>query len=970
MSLFVEENDIQRKDNNEIPVVFDEEDVIPVFPEREINCSLPLRFQQDILKTMLTKDGLLILGHGLGWDAIIANLLHALNTPFVNFGTNIKKKPLIFVLNASESELERLKEELMDLAGGEEHELTIIDKNSPSYRRLKIYAEGGIISVSGQSMISDILSFMIDPNSITGLVVFHAENVKEFSNTAFLIRVFRDRNKWGFIKAFSDKPESFGGFTPLASKLKILKLSNVFLWPRFHLKILESFNIRNKKDTVGKLVTEVKVGLTESMKKLQTHITASIEGCLRELKRRNSTLDTEYWSIENIYDDDFAIKIEASLRNDWHRITPLSKSLVKSIEFLVGLLVKLLVFDSIEIYSLVNEKIEKDLKLQRTQNRSENPWLMSDEAGWIKSAAAERVFGMVRGSYNLEELPKWNELGKLVKDILAEKEKHQEKKHGPILIVCKYRYIAGQISALLSSMQEKQASGRRGFTFRKFMIEKLRDYVDYRENISPRIKQLSEALEGKNTSGEQNNVDTANAEPSLALLRNGAPISKRRRTRGGSVAAANTQVRLQKSQEPTEVDKETLERIEAEYDEEYTEMSLGDNTSMVNFRNEEEEMTENGFEFEHIDKEEQIIVQSFSDTSNTAILQELNPSHIIMYEHDLSFLRRIEIYQAINRDNPADVYLMYYRDSVEEQKHLVRIKKEKEAFNRLIKEKATLPKRFDTESDNAKFQIHKRDVVNTRIAGGASFRTEADDMKVIVDSREFGSDTPFLIYLTGMTVVPGMLTVGDYILSPTMCVERKSVPDLIDSFKNGRLFAQCKKMFKYYKFPVLLIEFANIESFSLQPVTDYKFRKGTKQDDDKDNTLKHQYQTPVQENLVKLLYEFPKLQVIWSASPQESAQIFLELKANQEEPNVAEALDKGVNKSIATVDGSPAVYNEGSIDFIRRIPGITIHNYEKLIQQVKNIEELVCLSEQEFQKILGKENGRKAYNFINRDASA
>ena len=50
-------------------------------------------------------------------------------------------------------------------------------------------------------------------NDITGLFVFHAERIKETSNDAFIINLYRDNNNWGFIKAFSDDPESFSGFT-------------------------------------------------------------------------------------------------------------------------------------------------------------------------------------------------------------------------------------------------------------------------------------------------------------------------------------------------------------------------------------------------------------------------------------------------------------------------------------------------------------------------------------------------------------------------------------------------------------------------------------------------------------------------------------------------------------------------------------------------------------------------------------
>ena len=39
-----------------------------------------------------------------------------------------------------------------------------------------------------------------------------------------------------------------------------------------------------------------------------------------------------------------------------------------------------------------------------------------------------------------------------------------------------------------------------------------------------------------------------------------------------------------------------------------------------------------------------------------------------------------------------------------------------------------------------------------------------------------------------MIIVPATLTVGDYILTPDICVERKSIPDLVSSFNSGRLY--------------------------------------------------------------------------------------------------------------------------------------------------------------------------------------
>ena len=60
---------------------------------------------------------------------------------------------------------------------------------------------------------------------------------------------------------------------------------------------------------------------------------------------------------------------------------------------------------------------------------------------------------------------------------------------------------------------------------------------------------------------------------------------------------------------------------------------------------------------------------------------------------------------------------------------------------------------------------------------------------IAVDTREFSCTTPNHINDKGFLLVPMVLTVGDYILSDQICVERKSVStgDLFGSFQSGRL---------------------------------------------------------------------------------------------------------------------------------------------------------------------------------------
>ena len=63
-----------------------------------------------------------------------------------------------------------------------------------------------------------------------------------------------------------------------------------------------------------------------------------------------------------------------------------------------------------------------------------------------------------------------------------------------------------------------------------------------------------------------------------------------------------------------------------------------------------------------------------------------------------------------------------------------------------------------------------------------------------------------------------VLTVGDYILSDQICVERKAIgsADLFESFKSGRLLQQVTNMERYFDKPILLIEFDEYIDFRLQ----------------------------------------------------------------------------------------------------------------------------------------------------------
>ena len=74
------------------------------------------------------------------------------------------------------------------------------------------------------------------------------------------------------------------------------------------------------------------------------------------------------------------------------------------------------------------------------------------------------------------------------------------------------------------------------------------------------------------------------------------------------------------------------------------------------------------------------------------------------------------------------------------------------------------------------------------------------------DIRERRSRVVHFLKEMGAEVIEEKLIVGDYIVSERVCIERKTVGDLISSIYAGRLFDECKRMRETYPIPVLILE--------------------------------------------------------------------------------------------------------------------------------------------------------------------
>ncbi|KAK4400487.1 DNA repair endonuclease UVH1 [Sesamum angolense] len=336
--------------------------------------------------------------------------------------------------------------------------------------------------------------------------------------------------------------------------------------------------------------------------------------------------------------------------------------------------------------------------------------------------------------------------------------------------------------------------------------------------------------------------------------------------------------------------------------------------------------------------------------SNQSILDTLQPSVIIVYHPDVAFVREIEVYKSENPSKRLKVYFLFYEDSTEVRKFEASIRRENGAFESLIRQKSLMmiPVNQDEQLLSVSSSLEPQSITAqnlvTRKAGG---KKEAEkEMQIIVDMREFMSSLPNVLHQKGMRIIPVTLEVGDYILSPLMCVERKSIQDLFGSFSSGRLYHQVEMMSRYYRMPVLLIEFSQDKSFSFQSASEIG-------DDVTPNNIISK--------LSLLALHFPRLRIVWSRSLHATAEIFATLKANQDEPDEAKAIRVGVPSEDGVIENDVRAenFNTSAVEFLRRLPGVTDSNYRSIMDGCKSLAELALLPLEKLAELMGGQKAAK-----------
>ncbi|XP_031699109.1 DNA repair endonuclease XPF isoform X1 [Anarrhichthys ocellatus] len=874
-----------------------------------------LEFETEMFLSLFECDGLLVVAEGMGIDRILLQFMRVYS----------EQGSLVLLLNTTTPEQEYFMEQLR--VEGVTHLPRTVTSDVNSAERYNVYTEGGVLFVTSRILVVDFLTDRIPAHLISGILVYRAHKIIESFQESFILRLFRQKNKTGFIKAFTDKATSFSsGFCQVERVMRNLFVKKLYLWPRFQASANTALD-RHKPEVV-----ELHVSLTPAMRAIQSSILDIMSACLKELKRYNPTLDAEDLSVENTLGNGFEKTIRHYLDPLWHQLGAKTKALVQDLKVLRVLLLYLTQYDCVTFLNLL-----ESLRSSQKIFGSNSGWLFLDSSTSMFMNARGRVYRIpeskkklkvgaevekqsssaleVKRELVLEKSPKWEALTEVLQEIERENKSSQ---HDP-----------GRV--LICASDDRTCA-------------QLQQYIKHGSDWM--LNRLYVRTVGKRDSAAAAAMALESHKRGLGWPKNGAtgkePAQKKKSTKSKKRPSLTLTQMMGK-----------------EMDEAAAMGSSGDEGDPMEEDGGEEEQLKldlSSDAYYGVLKEPLTVIHPLKGLTDphslTRVLHEVEPSFVVLYDAEISFVRQLEIYKASRPGKTLRVYFLIYGGSTEEQKYLTALAKEKRAFEHLIREKATMviPEeregRQDTNLDLARNLEPANATTNTRKAGGQDQPKEPS--RVIVDMREFRSELPSMLHRRGLDIEPVTLEVGDYILTPDTCVERKSVSDLIGSLQSGRLYTQCLSMTRYYKKPVLLIEFDPAKPFSLMARSDFRHEISS---------------TDVSSKLTLLTLHFPRLRILWCPSPHATAELFLELKRGRSEPDAAAA--QAVTAESDMVAESAELYNPGPYDFLLKMPGVNIKNYRALVKNADNLADLCKLSQDKLAELLGNANNAKSlYEFL------
>ncbi|CAM9482773.1 unnamed protein product [Chrysoparadoxa australica] len=887
------------------------------------------------------EDGLLVMARGLGLKRVLAKFLRMHCEDRDSKG----RRRLVFCINAIGEE--ELLLNALQTDGVEPAQLpVIINSELSSKQRQALYRKGGVFLVTSRVLVIDFLNDNVDVSSVGGFLVSRAHTVTEGSTAAFILRLFREKNEKGFVKGFSADPEALvRGFAKVEKVLQDLHVRQLYLVPRFHDTVCETLNRQEVK------VVRLEVELSDSMARVQEAIIVAMQSCLKELKRAERSLEGTELTVENSIFKSFDASIKRQLAHIWHRVSWRTRQLVADLRTLRELLEYMVDYDCVTFYSLMLQlQSRNQLVMQRQKEGS--LWITSEAGSQLLQAAKARVFRMGAGNKAVPVLaasPKWGLLEETLGEINQEWRKQRQMMRDGITQAgsdiedndapepCKL-YGGGGVLVLVkeahtrSHLRDLLTMGSGCMLKRRLL------------SFITRTRESSGSKAGKAGAQSTGTSKKARERASLYALEaelleelgqasvEGPKQGGKKRKRPQSAQSHNQQTVA------TEILQQTLQSYASE-----TQASDAGNKSAS-------ASGSAGHVSTLVDDLSVCILTAAEANEYMSVLEDIQPTYVVMYDPDMSFLRTLETFQATREaaGGGLKVYFMQYVDSAEAQRFVTSRDRETEAFNTLIFQKSHMvihqrTRDLPPEVLAKMRQKHPDLAIDTRTnVRGVALTKSGGPGTIVVDTRELRSMLPSLLHKAGFILKARTILVGDYVLTPDICVERKSVSDLFSSFASGRLYNQAEAMSANYATPVLMIEFQAEKAFVLEG-------KELPSDIESSHIIS---------KLTLLASHFPRLRIIWSRSPHATVTIFKDLKRDKADVDLEKAL-----KASGVQDEEDSSAMRGR-ELLLKLPGVTQFNVGKILNGAESVAALTQMSEKELEPLAGTLGAKKLYAFF------
>ena len=293
---------------------------------------------------------------------------------------------------------------------------------------------------------------------------------------------------------------------------------------------------------------------------------------------------------------------------------------------------------------------------------------------------------------------------------------------------------------------------------------------------------------------------------------------------------------------------------------------------------------------------------------------------VIFYEPVPSEIRTIQRRGRTARKKPGRLIVLMAAGTRDEVYYWAAFHKERK-MRAVMKE---VKREFAGKRDpnKAPGQSSLKSFVNAEDNEGQEKTKKEEKVYVYVDHRERNSGIAKKLSEMGATVDVKQLEVADFLVSERVAIERKTVPDFLQSLIDGRLMTQMSEMARNFETPLVIIEGDPAQLYTERNINPNAIRGAI--------------------SSIAVNFGIP---LIYTMGPDDTAAFVFVLAKREQEGKVKEIALRGEKKAMSL--------NEWQRFVVESLPNVSSVLAKRLLEQFGSVEAVFEADEEELQEVEG-----------------